>query len=458
MDVSNDLVEYAAKTNYGDLPREVVEATKKVILDTLGTTLAGSSAPGCMEVADVLKGWGGRKESTILVLGGKIPCFEATFINSMMAHARDFDDTYDAIPLHATVSVLPAALAVAEERGGVSGENLIAAVVLGVDILCRMGLAINVFHGWHLTATLGSFGSAIAASKILGLDKEKMFNAFGIAYSQVCGHRQASRDGALTKRMQPAFNAKAGVLSAYFANRGIVGTQNTLEGKYGFFNLYEGGRYSRERLIEGLGERFEIVNLSLKPYPCCRLTHPSIEAALKIVREHHVEPSDVKEVVIRMPRMPFESVGRPFELRANTQVTAQFSVPYTVAVSIMNKDLELADFEEENVLKGKILEFAKNKVQVFADERFQDSRSFTPVRVEMRMKGGETYFEEIEMIKGSPERPMSYEEVKDKFLKCSKYSVKKLPKKNLERIVEMVNRLEEVEDVGLIPKLLSPPF
>ncbi|MCK5552166.1 MAG: MmgE/PrpD family protein, partial [Deltaproteobacteria bacterium] len=321
---------------------------------------------------------------------------------------------------------------------------------------CRMGLSINIFHGWHLTATLGSFGSAISASKILGLDKEKMFNAFGISYSQACGHRQASRDGALTKRMQPAFNAKAGVLSAYLADHGIVGTQNTLEGKYGYFNLYERGRYSRERLIEGLGEKFEIVNLSLKPYPCCRLTHPSIEATLNILGEHHVEPSDIEEVVIRMPRMPFEIVGRPFELRANTQVSAQFSVPYTVAAAIMNRDVELADFDEENVLKEEVIEFAKNRVRILLDERFQDSRSFTPVRVEIVMKGGDVYCEEIEVSKGNPQKPMSYGEVGDKFLKCSKYCAKKLPEKNLEKIVELLNRLEEVDDVGLIPRLLSP--
>ena len=455
MDVSRQLVEYAADTRFTDFPPEVVEATKRVILDTLGTSLAGSSAPGCAEVVDLLKGWGGRQESSILAFGEKVPCFQAAFANSMMAHARDFDDTYDEIPLHASASVLPAALAVAEARGAVTGKDLITAVVLGVDILCRMGLSIQVYHGWFLSAVLGSFGAAIAASRILGLDPEKMSHAFGIAYAQASGNRQASRDGALTKRMQPAFNAKAGVLSAYFANSGIVGTKNTLEGKYGFFNLYEGGRYSRDRLTEQLGKKFEIVNLSLKPYPCCRFAHPSIEAVLKIARDHNVRPSDIQEVLVQMPRMPFEIVGRPFEVGANPQVSAQFSVPYTVAVALINGDVELSDFEEENIFKKDVLDFAKTRVRVIPDERVQDSRAFTPVRVEIKMKDGEAYSEEIQLSKGNFQRPMSYEEVTEKFFKCSKYGSKKIPEENLEQAVQTVGRLEEIEEVGVIPRLLS---
>ncbi len=124
MDVSHQLVEYAANTRFTGFPPEVVEVAKRVILDMLGTSLAGSSAPGCAEVVDLLRGWGGRQESSILAFGGKVPCFQAAFANSMMAHARDFDDTYDEIPLHASASVLPAALAVAEARGAVTGKEV----------------------------------------------------------------------------------------------------------------------------------------------------------------------------------------------------------------------------------------------------------------------------------------------------------------------------------------------
>ena len=183
-DVAHDLVANAAKTQYGDLPSDVVEVTKKFVLDTLGTAIAGSSAPGCGDTVEVIKDWGGRKESTVLVYGGKVIAPHAAFVNSMMVQALDLDDVHEEALLHANVAVLPAALAMAERRGNVSGEDLIAAVVVGVDVACRVGLGVIGPLSWLITCVAGYFGAAIAAGKILGLDESKLHNAIGIVYSQ----------------------------------------------------------------------------------------------------------------------------------------------------------------------------------------------------------------------------------------------------------------------------------
>ena len=298
-DLAYDLVA-AAATKYESLPADVVEITKKFMLDTLATMIAGSNASGCQNVVEQVKDWGGKEESTVLVYGGKVISSNAALANSMMGHALDLDDTHDSATLHANVSVLPASLALSERVGNVTGKDLIAAVAAGVDILCRLGLSVSGPLNWVLSSTVGYFGATIAAGKILGLGENKLLHALGIAYSQCAGNAQCLVDGGLAKRMQPAFAARAAVLSALLAERGITGATNIFEGQYGFFPLYYGNKYDRDKVVKELGKEFEGKNLSIKLYPCCRYTHGSIDATLSIVRENDIRPDDVAEVIVHV--------------------------------------------------------------------------------------------------------------------------------------------------------------
>ncbi|MCX5910088.1 MAG: MmgE/PrpD family protein, partial [Deltaproteobacteria bacterium] len=232
------LAENVVKTDFQNIPVEATALAKMFILDTLGAALAGSTATGCTEIVRLIKEQGGRTDSSILVFGGKVPAPEAAFANSAMIHGRDFDDTYEGdVVAHCNVSVLPAALALGEKKG-VPGKDLLSAVILGIDLMARLGNAAPLFHGWHNTSVLGAFGAAAAASRILELNGEQTVNALGIVFSQTAGNRQGRADGALTKRMQPAFAARAGVFSALLAERGLTGAQNILQGPWGFYALY----------------------------------------------------------------------------------------------------------------------------------------------------------------------------------------------------------------------------
>ena len=167
------LVTYISKTNYDGLPKEVVDETKKFILDTLGVGLAGAREPGCKEVVDLVRKWSSNNDgSTIIYYGDRVSPPEAAFANSVMMHALDFDDTLDSSAMHAHVSSLPAALAMAESKGKVGGKEFITAVALGVDITCRIGSAILSPLSWIRTATCGSFGAAASAAKILNRDEK----------------------------------------------------------------------------------------------------------------------------------------------------------------------------------------------------------------------------------------------------------------------------------------------
>jgi len=462
MDAIYDLVGNAVHTNFENLPAKVVEITKRFLLDTLGTALAGSSAPGVQAVADLVAHWGGKGEATVWVFGKKVPAPHAALVNALLAHARDFDDTHDGAVVHGNVAVFPPALACAEARGGISGKTLITAVVLGVDLACRLGLAVGQGTdfsakppGFVRTSVCGIFGAALACGKILGLDEEGVRNALGIALSQAGGTRQVVADLSLAKRIQPAFAAMAGTLSAFLAKGGITGAKEVFEGKYGFFNLYWNGAYSREALLDQLGRRFEGANLSFKPYPCCRYTHGSIEAALTLVSSHNLSPSDVAEVIVHVPTLKFfDLVSRPFEIGDDPQVDAQFSIPYTTAAAILRRRVFLDDFEEKAIRDPQAKSLSE-KVRVLCDLKPEGRESLGPVMVEVRTQKGKIYREEVKRFKGSPDHPLTLEECGEKFRGCARFSRRPIEKKRLEEILKVVDCLEEVKDVRELTSLLG---
>ena len=409
-DLAHDLVENTVKIRYDMLPKGVAEITKKFILDTLATTLVGSSAPGCRDVVDQIKDWGGKQESTVLVYGGKLISPNAAFANSMMAHAVDFDDTHDEAVIHANVWVLPAALAMAERMGGVSGKDLITAVSIGVDVTCRLCLgAVGPLSG-NAGAYVGYFGATLAAGKILGLNENRLLHAIGIAYSQCAGNRQCIVDRALVKRMQPAFGARGAILSSLLAHRGITGAKNIFEGQYGLFPVYLRGEYDRAKVIRELGERFEGENLSVKLYPCCRYTHPAIDAALSIARENNLVPNDIREIMVHVTQPAYDLVGRPFEIRESPQVDAQFSIPYTVSVAITRRDVFIDDFFEQKITKDMPVLHLAEKVRVIADQE-PIGKGLVPCVVEIITEDEKRYSQRIEIARGNPRQPVSIEEV-----------------------------------------------
>lgn len=436
---------------FDDLPSEVVNTTKKFILDTLGCGLAGTKAPGCSEAYELFKSFGGKEEATVLGFNSRMPCPHAAFINSVVSHALDFDDTLDEAAMHCYVSTLPAALSLAEARHA-SGKQLITSVALGVDLTCRLGVAIKTPLSWVRTATCGSFGATAAAGKVLNLKQQDLRNAFGVVYSQTSGNMQCLLDGGLSKRMQPGFSARAGVLSALMAEAGITGARDVFEGRFGFFNLYEHGAYDRERCLEGLGEEFFGMKLSIKPYPSCRMTHSSIDAALAVREKYGFNFEDVDRVEILVCDMSKEMVGGPFEVRENPQVDAQFSIPYTVGVALTKGKPFIEDFDNV-VVRSEQRKLAASKISVLTDKNI-DVRDIKPATIKVFLKNGELLTHRIDVLKGHPENPVSWEECKEKFKKCAALGIKKYLDQKIDRLVEAILNLEKVKDAGSILTVL----
>jgi len=452
-DIVQRFAENMVKTDFNDISSDVMEITKIFILDTFGTALAGSSAPGSKGVVEMLKAQGGSKDAHIWTYGYEVPLESAAFINSVMAHARDFDDTHDRAIVHANTSVLPAAFSLAEQRNK-SGRELLTAVALGVDFSCRIGLAAPSLSGWIHSSTLAYFASTLASCKVAGFDADKTINALGIVYSQVAGNTQCLVEGSLTKRMQPAFGAKGGVFACLLAEAGITGPKKILEGKYGFFNLYQGGNYNRDTLIKDIGRHLEGKNLSMKPYPCCRATHAALDITLKIVNEQDIDPENIESIIFNVTPLIYDLVGKPFKIGTNPQVDAQFSIPYTTATAITRKDISLKDFENSVIINSPALELTK-RIQVIADSDGVDPKALVPVTINMKMKNGKVISRQANAIKGSPEDPMSMQECFEKFKKCNEYSEKPLKEKKLNDLIELIMNMENLKNVSKLGALLS---
>lgn len=453
-DLAYDLADHVAKVRYRNLPSEVVGITKKFILDTLGTSLAGSGAPGCEAVARVMSADGGAEQSTLLVFGNRLPAASAALVNGTLAHAVEFDDTHDATTVHANGCTVPAALAMAERKGGVSGKTLIEAVAIGVDVTCRLGQGIDGAVAWTPASVFGCFGAAAAAGRIMGFDAERVHDAMGIAYSQSAGNRQCNVDRALVKRMQLGFPARAGVLSCQLAEAGITGARNIFDGVVGMGNLYFGGKFRREEVVKELGERFLGAELSIKPYPSARPTHAAIDAALALAETGRFRLEDIDEVSVHVTYLMRRTCGAPFDVKGISQVAAQFSIPYTVAVAIARGGVFLDDFVEDNIRRDAQVLALSQKVRVVHDQE-PVGPGLTPAVVEIRTKRGDVFSKRTDLIKGNPENPLTFDWVEEKFRRCARFAAKPIAEDKLDRIIGTVRELEALEDVGVLVKLMS---
>jgi 2-methylcitrate dehydratase PrpD len=457
MDATFLFAKNIANTKYEDLPREVVEATKKQVLDLLGVALGGFSKPGPKELREIVRDWGGKEESTLIGCTQKVPAPNAAHVNATMAHALDYDDVHETAIMHPGVAIIPTCMAVAEQKGNLGGKEFITVAALGVDMMCRLALATTpgsrpLNTGWHLTTLFGFLGAAGAAGRMLGLGEEKIVNGLGIAYHQCSGNGQCVIDGALTKRMGPGFSVKGGITAALLAEKGVTGARNCLEGEWGLYKLYLHGNYDAKALTKDLGKYFEGINVAIKPYPCCRGIHPAIDAALALVKEHHIKAEDVQKIVLSVSKEHYQLLCEPEEakLKPRTPVDAQFSIPWGVATAIVRKQVTLDDFTEMAIKSQEILKVTQ-KMSVKVDTRLNRPDKIEPTSVELTTKQGKVYTKEIEEPLGSLGRPMSFDDCARKFRDCAK----DLGDENIDKVIELINDLEKITDIRKLINLLS---
>lgn len=446
-DFAEDFSDFAAGLSLADLPAEVVEAAKANIFDTISCATAGYSAAGVQDLAGLVRDWGGKPEASIWGTATRVPAPMAALVNGMMSHARDFDDTHDAAVLHAGVSVIPAAVAASQIAPHATGADLIAGVIAGLELISRLGVATRVGiieSGYMYTSLFGHFAATAAAARVLRLDPAQTRNALGIAYSQAAGNHQVTRDAALTKRVQPGFAAKTGLISVAMSRIGIRGAQQTFEGVDGLFRTYLHQRYDPARLRDGLGQRYELVELSYKPYPCCRFNHTAIDAALAL-RQQIGDPGRIRRVRVGVNHQAYQAVCTPPEMRQapKTVVQAQFSIPYTVAVALLTGGVTLRDLSEEALARPEVLALAANTAcRVDPEIEAGWGRSISPALVEIDTESG-TLSMRVDYPKGHVRNPMGRDEFAAKMAGCLAASGLDWPEDTIDNFRAAIDGLED---------------
>src|SRR5258706_5465074 len=296
-DLCYDFAEYVEDTRFVSIPASAVEAAKKSILDLFGVILASSGLePAVRGLVELVHETGGRPESTVLGFPCHVPAVWAAFANGAMAHSLDFDDL---TPWgnHATSSIIPAAFAVAERKGGVSGRDMIAAIAVGQDMFARLLCNVNWRKDWNMSTVAGVFAATAACGRLLGLSREQMANALSAASMQAAGTMEVVYGvGGDLRGMYAAFSAKAGVLSALLAEKGVTGAKSAFEGKVGFFKTYFNGDYNRDKILEGLGTNYLGGTTLYKPWPAVGPAHSHIHATIQFVTRHDLKAEDIKEI------------------------------------------------------------------------------------------------------------------------------------------------------------------
>lgn len=472
-DVIQMLVDHALKTSYEDLPESTREATKRLMLDTLGAAVAGTVAEGCPELEELVAGWSGRPEARVIGSGRRVLAQHAALVNSTMGRALELDDVHEEALLHSTVTHVPIALAVAERIGGVSGEDLLTAVALGIDIGARLSLAPKIsvmgegysYRGMSYTYQTGMLAGALVAGKLMGFDRDQLLNAVGIAYSQCAGNQQCLIEGASTVRLQQGLSSQAAVLAALFTEVGLTGTRNSLEGKYGWFNAFYQGNYDRSVIVDGLGERFETDRVSIKPFPCCKYTHTALSAVLKARAQATFRPEDVERVVLHVNNfeymnvvcLPLEEKRSPEQLTGpRGWVQGQFSLPFLAAAAIVRGRVTLAELSLDSRSDRTILDLTQRVEPVMDPEVKGQGRILpTPGDAEIFLRDGRVLREVVRYAKGHFNNPMSYDEVADKFRECARFSGKPMPRAQVEAAIEAVRGIEKMDDAAGIMDLLT---
>jgi 2-methylcitrate dehydratase PrpD len=462
-DFAREFADFSAGLRATDLPAAVADAVRANLLDTLTCAIGGANAPGVGALRDLVAEWGGAAQAPIWCGGPRVPAHHAAWVNGMMAHARDYDDTHDAAVLHAGVSVVPAALAAAELRPEASGADLLAGIAVGLELVCRLGVATRIGiidSGFIYTSLFGYFGATAAAARVLGFDARRTQNALGIAYSQTAGTHQVTRDAALTKRMQPGFAAKAALVAVQLAQREIRGAQLVFEGEDGLFRTYLRGEYDPVVLRDGIGERFELLALSYKPYPCCRFNHTAIDAAFAVRARPGFDIARVDRIDVGLNHQAYEAVCTPpaIRRRPETVVQAQFSIPYAVACALLDGEVGLRHFSEAALQRSDVLDLAK-RVECRVDPAIERDfgRAISPATLLVEV--GDTVLQaRIDLPSGHPDRKMTAAASEAKLADCIAFSGLAWPEDAPARLRDMVRGLEALRESRSLNAALKPVY
>lgn len=455
---SQALAEFAVNTHYEDIPTEVLERARIHILDGLGNGLASNSypfaEPSLNAVAELSAAATG---STIIGNGLRAAPRDAAMMNGILIHGLDFDDTHLQAIVHPTSAVLPAVMAVAEDKN-LSGKELLVAFCVGMEASIRLGAAVQGgFHhtGFHATGVLAHFSSALATGCLLGSSRKDHVNALGIAASTASGIQVFLEEGAWTKRLHPGWAAAGGITAAVLARNGFTGPTRALEGRFGLFETHLHDHAENVELgflTDDLGTRWMMADTALKPYPVCHFIHGAADAALLLHGE--LDNATIDKVEILLPKDTLKIVAEPIEQKRNArnEYEAKFSAPFVVASTLLNGRFGLSDLTDEAIAAPSVQALAQ-RCNCGSDPQSLFPEYFSG-GVSVKLSDGRILSHHVPINSGAGDRKMSLAEATEKFLSNAKLSIDEARARAIRAAVVALGSDEFSGEVQNLMKLL----
>ena len=455
MTLAREIAERCVAMRFDALPPEAIHWARIGVLDFVGVTLAGQSEP-CSQIAARISAAPGP--ALLFGLGRKVAALDAAMINGTASHALDFDDCSDTLGGHPSAPILPALFALADQLAadgkGVSGQDFINAYVTGFEAETRIGRAVNFHHyekGWHPTATLGVFGSAVSCSRLLGLDAEQTTVAIAIAASFASGLK--ANFGTMTKPLHVGQSSRNGLYAALLAREGFTAADNVFEHKQGFFMVFNGeGNFDAARVLVDWASPLDILKpgIAIKQYPCCASTHPAIDVMIDLATEHEITADMVESVDCWTHPRRLNHTNRPDPRSA---LDAKFSVQYCVARGLQRRRVVLSDFDgaahdeaEIRDIMSRVHAAPHPAMQMNTTEHFGSE-------IRLHLKDGRVISGTTDRPLGrGPTKPLPLPRLEGKFLDCAE---RQLDAGSAARAMETIWRIDTLNDIGSLSEILA---
>ena len=418
--ISRQLADFAAGFDYDAIPDPVRQRAKVLILDAVGIALASTQYDFSHRILAGLRALSGSGECSVIGMPGRLPLRDAVLLNGALIHGLDYDDSHLRGVVHPTSSAFPCALGVAEQLGR-SGRDVLAAYILGMETVARIGAAAGGrFHhvGFHPTGLVAHFSCALQAGWLLGLTSAQLAMAQGAAGSTAAGSQEFLEEGAWNKRLHPGWAAVAGITAASLARAGFIGPTRPYEGRYGLYKSHL-GHHEKDvdygAITAGLGKVWELSNVAIKPFPICGEIHACADAALLLREKHGLAPNQIAKVTALVSEHGLHTVAEPVagKVRPANAYAAQFSVQYVVAACLVRGRFGLIELEADARNDGEILALAQ-KVEAAPDPDSMYPK-YRSGGVVIKTVDGREFRHHEAINRGAGERALTAEEIETKY-------------------------------------------
>lgn len=449
--------QFASQYALSQVSAEGVLRAKLSILDSTGVALAATRYDFAHKTLTALSNMGDVGNAPVIGMPTRLSVRDSMLLNGALIHGVDFDDSHQYAAFHPTSSAYTCALGTVHHLGG-TGEDVLAAYILGIEVMTRVGAAASGFFqplGFHPTGYCGAFGCSVAAAWLMGANASQHAHAQGIVLSGACGSMEFLAEGAWTKRLHPGQAAVAGFQAAALALQGFVGPRMPYEGRFGLyrslFGEERGKAVNYEVVAAELGEVWQVEDMACKPYPACHYTHSCADGIFALMKAG-LKVQDIERITVKVAREEMPIVCEPIERkrRPQTGYEAKFSIPYTVALCLITGKHGLAQFEDESLLHRQDVLDVCDKVVCMVDEDAVFPRHFSS-DITVELKNGDRLHRREEENRGCVDKPLSPEDIMEKYMENALLVMNERRAKN---VMDMIMNLEKCGDVGELSRLL----